>query len=69
MTFRWGNYLLFGFSWTFGHVGVRLGRWWCQIKAPWFPILFSERYRCGVRVLPLGFGWRITAKDTRRGKQ
>jgi len=32
------------------------------LRAPWRTALFSERYRRGVRTIPLGFGWRLTIR-------
>lgn len=32
------------------------------LKSPRWPALFSERNRRDVRVIPLGFGWRITLR-------
>lgn len=51
-------------------LGGSIGRaWYCRIgrlnfslKAPEFPVLFSERHRLGVRVLPLLRGWRINVR-------
>lgn len=34
-----------------------------MLKGPRVVPLFSERYRQGVRVIPLGFGWRITIRE------
>jgi hypothetical protein len=37
---------------------VWLGPFRVQLKAPWYPPLFSERYGLK-RHIPLGFGWRV----------
>ena len=39
--------------------GVRLGRFYVTLASPSWPAVFSERNRLGVRVLPLGGGWRL----------
>ena len=39
--------------------GIRLGRYYVTLASPKRRPLFSERYRRGVRVLPLGGGWRL----------
>ena len=44
---------------------LRLFGYVIALKAPSFPPLFSERYRQGVRVVRLGFGWRITIRKIR----
>lgn len=47
----------FGIIWQ-----MRIGRKLIALKSPLWPVIFSERYRQGVRVIPLGFGWRITIR-------
>lgn len=49
-------------SWAYGMWMIRLWGRFFQLKAPWWHALFSERYRYGVKVIPLGFGWRITIR-------
>lgn len=39
--------------------GLRLGPYYASLASPKWPLLFSERYRRGVHVLPLGRGWRL----------
>lgn len=39
--------------------GLRLGRYYATLASPKWPAVFSERYRRGVSVLPLGRGWRL----------
>lgn len=57
------RYLRWSFMPRYGHAMIRLrGKFYC-LKAPWCAPLFSERYRMGVRVIPLAFGWRITIKQ------
>ena len=39
--------------------------WWGILRAPWHPLLFSER--CGYeRMWPLGFGWRCKVRRMRK---
>ena len=40
-----------------GHAGFFAFGWWGIIKAPWNPMLFSERYGYE-KYRRLGFGWR-----------
>lgn len=42
----------------------RFGRKVVALKSPRWPVIYSERLRLGVRVIPLGFGWRITIRTT-----
>lgn len=46
--------------------GWSLAIWWpgrvVLLKSPRYPALFSERNRLNMRVIPLGFGWRITSR-------
>ena len=46
----------------YGQWMLRLFGWFFALKAPWCVPLFSERCLHGVRVIPLGFGWRITVR-------
>ena len=39
--------------------GLRLGRFYVTLASPRRTVVFSERYRRSVRVLPLGGGWRL----------
>lgn len=43
--------------------GFRIGRHYVSIAGPKSRPLFSERNRCGVRVLPLIAGWRIRIRS------
>lgn len=36
-----------------------VGSYWVRLRSPSYPPLYSERYRLGCWVIPLGFGWRI----------
>lgn len=49
--------------------GVRIGRRYLSLAGPKSVPLFSERYRLGVRVLPLGKGWRIRLRTDSRVRQ
>ena len=39
--------------------GIRLGGKYLSLAGPKFQPVYSERYRLGIWVLPLGGGWRL----------
>lgn len=46
----------------YGSAMIRLRGKFYVLRAPWCRPLFSERYG-DMRVIRLGFGWRITVRD------
>jgi hypothetical protein len=58
-----GSYLRFGFWPIYGKVMIRVRRRFYSLDAPWKKPLFRERYRIGLRVIPLPFGFRILIRD------
>ena len=51
--------VILDWGWSYG---VNLFGMRIMLKSPKWPALFSERNRMGVRVLPLGKGWRVTVR-------
>ena len=51
--------LLIVFDRVDGIWGLRIGRSYTTLCAPWRRPLYSERIRSGMKVLPIGFGWRL----------
>lgn len=58
-----GRALVLGWagSYSWGTWWVGAGRFRLILKAPWNAPMFSERYGY-TRYMPLGFGWRVTAR-------
>ncbi len=59
------NELKYVFSVEQGLFAIRIGPYWCKLKARWNYLLFSERYGYYSFRMPLGFGWRIVISNTR----
>jgi hypothetical protein len=53
------KHLRFGFWPRYGKLMIRVRGRFYSLDAPWRRPLFSERSRLGIKVIPLGLGWRI----------
>ena len=45
--------------------GIRIGKRYWMIKAPWNSALYSERYQYGVTTLASARGWRLLYRRNR----